>query len=197
MQSHQHLPLKENKIYKFIRINTITKFNALFIKFVISIFVFISSDALGFKENYYYEVQFGNLIVGKAHVFLQTKGDEIILNTKSKTAGFLNVLYEYEGELNSSSIRENNNWLPKVFSTTGTFNDKKRSSKINFENNLVKYKNDPVLDLKKVHPIEQLTLNEVIDPVTAFINIIEKIDANENFIAFFVCIDFLNNIDKC
>ena len=82
LQSHQHLPLKENKIYKFIRINTITKFNALFIKFVISIFVFISSDALGFKENYYYEVQFGNLIVGKAHVFLQTKGDEIILNTK-------------------------------------------------------------------------------------------------------------------
>ena len=66
-----------------------------------------------------------------------------------------------------------------MFSTTGKFNKKKRSSKINFENNLVKYKNDPVLDLKKVHPIEQLTLNEVIDPVTAFINIIEKIDANE------------------
>ena len=179
LQSHQHLPLKENKIYKFIRINTITKFNILFIKFVISIFVFISNDALGFKENYYYEVQFGNLIVGKAHVFLQTKGDEIFLNTKSKTAGFLNVLYEYEGELNSSSIKENNNWLPKVFSTTGTFNDKKRSSKINFQNNIVKYKNNPVLDLKKVHPIEQSTLNEVIDPVTAFINIIEKINSNK------------------
>jgi hypothetical protein len=68
--------------------------------------VFISHNAFGYKENYYYEVQFGNLIVGKAHIFLQTKDDEIILNTKSKTAGFLNVLYEYEGELNSSSKRK-------------------------------------------------------------------------------------------
>ena len=173
------MPLKENKIYNFIKINKITKFNALFIKFLIISFAFISNAALGYEENYYYEVQFGNLIVGKAEVFLEANRNEIILTTKSKTAGFLNVLYDYEGELYSSSKRKNNYWLPKVFSTTGTFNKKKRSSKINFENNLVKYKNDPVLDLKKVHPIEQLTLNEVIDPVTAFINIIEKIDANE------------------
>ena len=173
------MPLKENKIYNFIKINKITKFNALFIKFLIINFAFISNAALGYEENYYYEVQFGNLIIGKVEVFVEANRNEIILTTKSKTAGFLNILYDYEGELYSSSKRKNNYWLPKVFSTTGTFNKKKRSSKINFENNLLKYKNDPVLDLKKVHPIEQSTLNEVIDPVTAFINIIEKIDANE------------------
>ena len=173
------MPLKENKIYNFIKINKITKFNALFIKFLIINFAFISNAALGYEENYYYEVQFGNLIIGKVEVFVEANRNEIILTTKSKTAGFLNILYDYEGELYSSSKRKNNYWLPKVFSTTGTFNKKKRSSKINFENNLVKYKNDPILDLTKVHNIDQSTLKEVIDPVTAFINIVEEINLTE------------------
>ena len=177
LQYHQHLPLKENKIFSLIEISKFIKFNNLFIKFLVVFFVFNVNKAFGYKENYYYEVQFGNFVVGKSHVFIQADSSHIILNSKSKTAGFLDALYKYEGDLYASSVRENNQWFPKIFSASGIFNNKERSSKLDFENNLVKYKNYPVLDLKKVHPINQSTLIGVIDPITAFINIIEKINA--------------------
>lgn len=149
------------------------------IKFFIIFFLFNANNAFGYKENYYYEVQFGNFVVGNSQVFIEADSSRFILNSKSKTAGFLDVLYRYEGDLYASSARGNNEWFPKVFSASGTFNNKKRSSKLDFENNLVKYKNYPVLDLKKVHPINQSTLIGVIDPITAFINVIEKINASQ------------------
>ena len=176
LQYHQHLPLKENKIFSLIEISKFIKFNNLFIKFLVIFFVFNVNKAFGYKENYYYEVQFGNFVVGKSHVFIQADSSHIILNSKSKTAGFLDALYKYEGELYASSVRGNNQWFPKIFSASGIFNNKERSSKLDFENNLVKYKNYPVLDFKKVHPLNQSTLIGVIDPITAFINIIEKIN---------------------
>ena len=177
LQYHQHLPLKENKIFSLIEISKFIKFNNLFIKFLVVFFVFNVNKAFGYKENYYYEVQFGNFVVGKSHVFIQADSSHIILNSKSKTAGFLDALYKYEGELYASSVRGNNQWFPKIFSASGIFKNKERSSKLDFENNLVKYKNYPVLDFKKVHPLNQSTLIGVIDPITAFINIIEKINA--------------------
>ena len=177
LQYHQHLPLKENKIFSLIEISKFIKFNNLFIKFLVIFFVFNVNKAFGYKENYYYEVQFGNFVVGKSHVFIQADSSHIILNSKSKTAGFLDALYKYEGDLYASSVRGNNQWFPKIFSASGIFNNKERSSKLDFENNLVKYKNYPVLDFKKVHPLNQSTLIGVIDPITAFINIIEKINA--------------------
>ena len=176
LQYHQHLPLKENKIFSLIEISKFIKFNNLFIKFLVIFFVFNVNKAFGYKENYYYEVQFGNFVVGKSHVFIQADSSHIILNSKSKTAGFLDALYKYEGDLYASSVRGNNQWFPKIFSASGIFNNKERSSKLDFENNLVKYKNYPVLDFKKVHPLNQSTLIGVIDPITAFINIIEKIN---------------------
>ena len=179
LQYHQHLPLKENKIFSLIEISKFIKFNNLFIKFLVIFFVFNVNKAFGYKENYYYEVQFGNFVVGKSHVFIQADSSHIILNSKSKTAGFLDALYKYEGDLYASSVRGNNQWFPKIFSASGIFNNKERSSKLDFENNLVKYKNYPVLDFKKVHPLNQSTLIGVIDPITAFINIIEKINAHQ------------------
>ena len=176
LQYHQHLPLKENKIFSLIEISKFIKFNNLFIKFLVIFFVFNVNKAFGYKENYYYEVQFGNFVVGKSHVFIQADSSHIILNSKSKTAGFLDALYKYEGDLYASSVRGNDQWFPKIFSASGIFNNKERSSKLDFENNLVKYKNYPVLDFKKVHPLNQSTLIGVIDPITAFINIIEKIN---------------------
>ena len=177
LQYHQHLLLKENKIYNHIKINKIIKFNTLFIKFLIIFVLFTSHNAFGYKEDFYYEVQYGNFVVGKSQVFIEADSSHVILNSKSKSAGFLDVLYKYEGALYASSGRRKKQWFPKTFSASGTLNNKKRSSKIDFDNNLVKYVNNPFLDLKKVHPINQSTLIGVIDPITAFINIIEKINA--------------------
>ena len=99
LQYHQHLPLKENKIFSLIEISKFIKFNNLLIKFLVIFFVFNVNKAFGYKENYYYEVQFGNFVVGKSHVFIQADSSHIILNSKSKTAGFLDALYKYEGDL--------------------------------------------------------------------------------------------------
>lgn len=179
-QFHLHLPSKENKIYNFRKLNKIKNFNIVCFKILILCFTFISTNAFGYYENYYYEVQFGNLIVGKAEISIEKNSNEIKLKTKSQTAGFLNAFYEYNGELYSSSIKKKKIWTPKIFSTKGIFNNKLRISIINWkDNNLVEYKNDPILDLTKVHNIDQSTLKEVIDPVTAFINIVEEINLTE------------------
>ena len=39
----------------------------------------------------------------------------------------------------------------------------------------MRYENNPIIDLKKVHPINKKNLKNVIDPITAFINVIERI----------------------
>ena len=65
-----------------------------------------------------------------------------------------------------------------VFLAKGIFNNKPRSSHLDWGvNNSVNYKNIPVIDLKKVHPIDKETLINVLDPITAFINVIEAISS--------------------
>ena len=142
---------------------------------------FISNFAFGSQENYFYEVQFGNLIVGQAEVNIKKSNKIIELNSKSKTAGVLNVFYEYEGELSSSSVKKGDIWFPNKFLTRGILNNKLRSSTLYWSaENAVSYENNPILDLKKVHAIDKETLKRVADPITAFINVIERIDSKKN-----------------
>ena len=141
---------------------------------------FLNTSAYGSVENYFYEVQYGNLIVGRAEVSIKTSSNKIELNSRSKTAGFLDVFYEYVGELNTSSIRENNIWVPQTFLAKGVFNNKTRSSSLRWSiNNSISYKNVPIIDLKKFHPIDKENLENVLDPITAFINVIEKISSKK------------------
>ena len=147
-----------------------------YFKILILCTFFINGPACSSVENYFYEVQFGNLIVGQAEISINTSNKKIELNSKSKTAGFLNVFYEYVGELNSSSIKEANIWIPNKFFTNGIFNNKARSSDLEWgTNNSVNYKNIPIINLKKFHPIDRESLINVIDPITAFLNVIERI----------------------
>jgi hypothetical protein len=132
------------------------------------------------KEDYFFEVQFGNLIVGKAEVSLINDEKKILVKAKTKTAGFLNTFYEYQGELSSWSLKNGEAWKPHKFSTNGFFKNKNRISELNWDkDNSVSYKIDPVLDLKEVHDIDKPTLNEVIDPLTSIINVIENIKATK------------------
>ena len=145
---------------------------------IISFVFFLNTSAYGSVENYFYEVQYGNLIVGQAEVSIKTSNNKIELNSRSKTAGFLDVFYEYVGELNTSSIRENNIWVPQTFLAKGVFNNKPRSSLLRWKiNNLTSYKNIPIIDSKKFHPIDKENLKNVLDPITAFLNVIEKISS--------------------
>ena len=142
------------------------------------------------QENYYYEVQFGNFIVGKAEVFFSLGSQNLNINIKSQTAGILDTLYEYKGELKSSSIKVTGSWLPNKFSASGLFNKKKRTTDITWVNdyNNVSYVNVPIIDLEKYHEIQNSSLINVIDPITAFIRVIEKINkenvCDKNFKVF-------------
>ncbi len=177
-QFHQYLQLEENKIFPIKIKSKIHSHIKNYFKILILSTLFLNSSAYGSMENYFYEVQFGNLIVGQTEISIKTNSKKIELISKSKTAGFLNVFYEYVGELKSSSIKETDIWVPNKFLAKGIFNNKPRSSHLDWGvNNSVNYKNIPVIDLKKVHPIDKETLINVLDPITAFINVIEAISS--------------------
>ena len=57
------------------------------------------SFAYGDSEDYSFEVQFGNIIVGKAEVSVISEEKKITVKAKTRTSGFLNTFYEYQGEL--------------------------------------------------------------------------------------------------
>jgi len=176
-QFHQYLQLEENKIL-LVKINTMHKHIKNYFNIIISVVFFFNTSAYGSVENYFYEVQYGNLIVGQAKVSIKTSSNKIELNSRSKTAGFLDVFYEYVGELNTSSIRENNIWVPQTFLAKGLFNNKSRSSSLHWSiNNSLSYTYIPSIDLKKFHPIDKENFENVLDPITAFINVIEKISS--------------------
>ena len=156
----------------------------------ITIFSLFNFSASSKQENYYYEVQFGNLIVGKAEVLFRSTSQNLNIDIKSQTAGILDVLYEYNGVLKSSSIKNKGTWLPNKFSVGGVFNKKKRTSDITWVNDYktVSYVNVPTIDLKKYHEVQKSSLVNVIDPITAFMRVIEKINdertCDQNFKVF-------------
>ena len=114
------------------------------------IFCLLNFSASSKQDNYYYEVQFGNLIVGKAEVLFRSTSQNLNIDIKSQTAGILDVLYEYNGILKSTSIKNKGTWLPNKFSASGVFNKKKRTSDITWVNDYktVSYVNVRTLDLK-------------------------------------------------
>ena len=107
-QFRQYLQLEENKIFPIKIKPKIIRYLKIYFKVFSLSIIFINFSAFASQENYFYEVQFGNLIVGQAEISINTSNKKIELNSKSKTAGFLNVFYEYVGELNSSSIKKDN-----------------------------------------------------------------------------------------
>ena len=156
----------------------------------LTVFSLLNFSASSKQENYYYEVQFGNLIVGKAEVLFRSTSQNLNIDIKSQTAGILDALYEYNGVLKSSSIKNKGTWLPNKFSAGGVFNKKKRTTDITWVNDYktVSYVNVPTIDLKKYHEVQKLSLINVIDPITAFMRVIEKINkentCNQNFKVF-------------
>ena len=156
----------------------------------ITIFSLFNFSASSKQENYYYEVQFGNLIVGKAEVLFKSTSQNLNIDIKSQTAGILDALYEYNGVLKSSSIKNKGIWLPNKFSAGGVFNKKRRITDITWVNDYktVSYVNIPTIDLKKYHKVQKSSLVNVIDPITAFMRVIEKINdentCDQNFKVF-------------
>lgn len=145
---------------------------------IFSSIIFVNETvASGLKEDLYYDVQWGNVTVGKAFINLKLEENKITLKMKTKSEGFVDVFYNYKSELISRSIIKKNIWQANSFLSNGISNDKKRFASVNWSPNTksMDYKIDPVLDLKKVHPVLKTSLTDVIDPITAIIKVIDKI----------------------
>ncbi len=144
----------------------------------LTILSLINFSASSKQKNYYYEVQFGNFIVGKVEVLFRLTSQNLNIDIKSQTAGILDALYGYNGVLKSSSIKNKGTWLPNKFSADGVFDKKKRTTDITWFNDHknVSYVNVPTIDLKKHHEVQKSSLVNVIDPITAFMRVIEKIN---------------------
>ena len=145
---------------------------------IFSSIIFVNETvASGLKQDFYYDVQWGNITVGKAFINLILEEKKITLKIKTKTEGFVNIFYDYKGELTSNSIKKENIWQANSFLSNGITNDKKRFTSVNWSQNSksMDYKIDPVLDLKKVHHVLKTSLIDVIDPITAIIKVIDKI----------------------
>ena len=176
-QFHQFLRSEESKILlSKIKHIQIKKIIYIYFGFLIVFSLFGKSYGNDAKEDYFFEVQFGNLIVGKAEVSLINDEKKILVKAKTKTAGFLNTFFEYQGELSSWSIKNREAWKPHKFSTNGFFKNKNRFSELSWDkDNSVSYKINPVLDLKEVYDVDQSSLKNVMDPLTSIINVIENI----------------------
>jgi hypothetical protein len=133
------------------------------------------------KTNFHYDIQWGNLKIGNISVFLERKSNDIKLKAKSKSEGAISFLYNYKSDLVASSYKRNEIWRASSYIVNSKLRDKLYYSKVfwNKEDNNLKYEIDPPLDLEKVYDVPQSTLKNVIDPITAILKVIEKINKNK------------------
>ena len=181
-QSHQYLLLEENNIPKsnFFFLYFIKQF-CLLSFFIFAVIFTKETLAQSVKEDFLYNIQWGNVTVGKAIVNLTLENNKIVVEAKTKTEGVIDTFYQYKSELKSNSYKSENNWYPNQFSTNGIYDDKKRFSSLIWDKGtkFLNYEIDPILDLKKVHNVTKTSLVNVIDPITAIIKVIERIKKNE------------------
>jgi len=133
------------------------------------------------KTDFYYDIQWGHLMIGHISVSLEKKNSSIKLKVKSRSEGAIGLLYNYKSDLIASSYKEDQIWWPNLYMVYSSVRNKKYYSKVfwNERNKKLNYKIDPLLDLEKVYDVPKSTLKNVIDPITAIIRVIEKINKNK------------------
>ncbi len=156
------------------------KYLALIVALIIGTPSIAVADELT-KTNFYYDIQWGHLIIGHIGVSLERKNSSIKLKVKSRSEGAISLLYNYKSDLVASSYKEDQIWRPNLYMVNSSVRNKQYYSKVfwNKKNNKLNYKIDPLLDLEKVYDVPKTTLKNVIDPITAIIRVIEKINKDK------------------
>ena len=94
-------------------------------------------------------------------------------------------------EQNEIKKRIKDKLFPSIYETFSIYKGKTRKSNVEWDNsnNVLKFKNTPKLDLKKVNKIPQNTIFNVLDPFTALINTIDNLQLNNSCINKFRIFD--------
>jgi hypothetical protein len=153
------------------------KYFFLFLALIYGSSSFAETGPLG-KKTLNYDIQWGHIIVGRVDVTLDRKYNRFILKLKSKSEGMFDFLYNYKSELLASSYKEDGVWKSISYITTSDVRDQKYYSKVYWDrrNNKLDFKIDPPLDLEEVHEVLYASLKKVVDPMTALLEVIEKIN---------------------
>ena len=141
----------------------------------------VSADELT-KTNFYYDIQWGHIIVGNITVQQEKKNSGIKLRVKSQSEGALSILYDYQSDLIASSYKEGKVWKGNSYMVNSFFGSERYHSKVFWDKKTGKLDFDikPPLDLEKVYDVPKLSLNNVVDPVTAMLKVLEKINRKES-----------------
>ena len=154
--------------------------------FFIFHFIFILECRNGYSQEYKktlnYDIQYSNLLVGKVSVLLKKNNKELYLTANSFSMGFIDYFYNYKSKISSVAHRKDKKWLPYNYKIESIYKNQSFLAKVSWNNinqNLT-FKIDPPLDLKKVHKIVDKSLEQVIDPITGLMNLIDTLDKNQS-----------------
>ncbi len=139
--------------------------------YIISFQVFSSN----LKDSFLYDIQFGNVIVGKVLVNIEKDNEKTIVKTSIKTEGATNYIYKFKSDIILNITKLDEMKSSKSFSVISTLNKEKRNAKLVWKEENLEVKIDPPLNLKKVHDISKSSLKNVIDPVSSILKMIDHI----------------------
>ena len=136
---------------------------------------FLSKDVLN------YDIQWGHLIIGQISAYLEKIDNNYIIEAKSESDGAVSLLYDYKSELFASSYKKDGEWNANSYIVNSNIRNQKYYSKVdwNAKNSKLDVEINPPLNLEKVYEVDYSTLENVIDPVTAILKVVEKINKNK------------------
>ena len=134
------------------------------------------------KTNFYYDIQWGHITVGNINVRLEKKNRGVKLRVKSQSEGALSILYDYQSDLVASSYKQGKIWKGNSYMVNSFFRSQRYYSKVFWDKKTGKLDFDikPPLDLEKVYDVPKLSLTNVVDPITAMLKVLEKINRKES-----------------
>ena len=120
-------------------------------------------------------------MVSKIDVSVIKKNNSMFFKASTVSDGVTNILYKFSSKIYSKTSKENMKWIPNIYNIESFFKNEKKTSLVKWINGYknLEFKIEPPLNLKKVYPISPESIEDVIDPMTAFLQISEKLKNNK------------------
>lgn len=148
--------------------------------FLLALFCnFIASNAWSreIEVQLTYQVQWGNLDIGKAEAEWVFKEDTYTMSGASQTLGIVKKIREFRGASTLSGNIIEGAFQPVKLQITSISDEQKKQAETTWNpiNGAIKTKRYPKIDKEKVLPLRQKLITSSIDPFSAMLNTLKKI----------------------
>ena len=129
-----------------------------------------------------YQTQWGNAQIGNFKIKIEKNKNKIKFVSESHSEGVISLFLDYKSNIVGTSVKNDKNWYPNSYIVNSNYNNKRYYSKIRWDKNRNKFdkKIEPPIDLKKVYDIPPSTLENVIDPITALMRVLDKVNHHQS-----------------